>query len=96
MYKNGRHPVRKCGKCKLNFRTHCGVYENPHEMWGTHRKCPGFMNEKVYAAYLEKEERLTKTNGKKSSVAARRKTARLRNTEPHHDGRLVIGRKLTG
>lgn len=83
--KNGR-PVRKCGKCKLNFKTHCGLFANPHEIWNKHRKCPGYLSEVHYHKYLKLQEtRLGKLRSK-PSVYARRQDAKLRHTEPHYDG----------
>ena len=86
MYRNFASPIRKCGKCKLNFKTHCGLFENPHEMWSKHRKCPGYLSEAHHQKYLESQEaRLNKLRSKPSRYA-RRQDAKLRHTEPHHDG----------
>jgi hypothetical protein len=84
MYRNGSRPIRKCGKCKLNFKTHCGLFSNPHEMWNKHRKCPGHMSEKHFRQYTEEQERLAQAS--KPAESARRRQAKLRKTEPHHDG----------
>ena len=75
-------PVRKCHGCGLNLRDHCGVYENPHKMWHSHRSCPGYMNEKLLAEY-EAEQAQGQGNSKKSK---RKAAARSRAMEPHHNG----------
>ena len=88
MYKNASHPVRKCGKCKLNFKTNCGVFDNPHDMWHQHKACPGHLNEGLYQVYLSNQQRAISQAVSKQSVLIRRAVTRLRQTESHHDGRL--------
>jgi len=87
MYRNSRRPTRKCGKCKLNFKTHCGLFDNPHDAWNQHRKCPGYLSETHYQQYLELEEKTSRELESKSSAFARRHDAKLRKTEPHYDGK---------
>ena len=81
MHRNGK-PVRKCHGCGLNFRDHCGVYDNPHEQWSHHRRCPGYMNEKMLADYEANRAGLQgdPKREKRKAVAKKRKT------ESHHDG----------
>ena len=86
MRKDTRRPIRKCGKCRLNFRTHCGLFANPHEMWRKHRKCPGYMNESYYVMYEQRQEKAAQQVGGKTTNFVRREAARLRQTEAHHDG----------
>jgi len=87
MYRNGRRPIRKCGKCKLNLKTHCGLFDDPHDMWNRHRKCPGYMSEEHYQEYLRIQERTEQERQSKQSLFIRREGAKLRHTEPHYDGR---------
>ena len=86
MYRANGHPIRKCGKCKLNFRTHCGLFDSPHTMWDKHRKCPGYMSEDHYREYLALQDKAAAKRRSKPSVLARREDAKRRRTEPHHDG----------
>ena len=86
-----RKPVRKCHGCGLNFRDHCGAYDDPHEIWHSHRRCPGFMNEKMLAEYQARMERKQK-NAKREQ---RRSAAKQRDAEPHYNGdrHVVSGTK---
>ena len=81
-----RRAIRKCGKCKLNLRTHCGLFDNPRAMWHNHRKCPGYMKEEYYQEYLHRQERLAQMVSSKPSSLTRRQQAKIRHTERHHDG----------
>ena len=81
MHRTGK-PVRRCHGCGLNFRDHCGMYDSPQEMWHGHHKCPGYNNEELLAEY---EARLAK-EGSDKGKATRKSVARLRQTEPHHNG----------
>jgi hypothetical protein len=87
MYRNASHPVRKCGKCKLNLKTSCGVFDNPHDLWHGRKMCPGYMNEGLYQLYLSNQQRAISQAVSKQSVLVRRAVTRLRQTETHHDGR---------
>jgi len=75
-------PVRKCHGCGLSFRDHCGVYDNPRDQWRNHRRCPGYMNEKMLAEY-EAHKIGRQHNQRKEK---RKVVARKRKSEPHHDG----------
>ncbi len=86
MHRNSRRPTRKCGKCELNFKTHCGLFNDPRDQWTRHRKCPGYMSETHYQQYLATQEKTDKELASKPSALARRKDAKLRHTEPHYDG----------
>jgi len=77
-----RKPTRKCNACGLNFRNHCGVYNNPHEQWQKHRRCPGYMNEKLLAEYQARQA-AAQDNARK---AKRKALAKQRHSESHHDG----------
>ena len=88
MYRNASHPVRKCGKCKLIFKTSCGAFDHPHDMWHGRVKCPGFMNEALFKLYLSNQQRAIAQAVSKQSVLLRRAVSRLKQTESHHDGRL--------
>jgi len=81
MHRSGK-PVRKCHGCGLNFRDHCGVYDNPHDMWRDHRVCPGYKNEKLLAAYLADQAKLQADKDKEK----RRQIAKLRRTATHSNG----------
>lgn len=73
-------PVRKCYGCGLNLRKHCGVFENPAEMW-TKGTCPGYQNEELLAQYMEATEHHVKT-----PKELRQERAKLQKTEPHWQG----------
>lgn len=75
-------PVRKCVGCGLNLRDKCGVYANPHEMWHTHKVCPGFGNEKMLAEY-QVAQAAKKSDARKDK---RRQVTATRRAEPHHNG----------
>lgn len=75
-------PVRKCHGCGLNLRDRCAVYDDPHAQWNKHRRCPGYMNEEMLAAYKAREAAAQEDRKK----AKRKATARQRHTEPHYDG----------
>ena len=45
-------PVRKCYSCLLNLGSCCWIYRYPRGQWRDGRRCPGFENEELYAAYL--------------------------------------------
>ena len=75
-------PVRKCGGCGLNFRDHCGVYDSPHDQWHNHRRCPGYMNEKMLAEY-EAHAAARQQNKRKKK---RREVAQIRKSATHMDG----------
>ena len=75
-------PVRKCNGCGLNFRDNCGVFEDPHDQWSSHHRCPGHMNEEMLAEYNERQA-LALKNDKK---VKRKEDAKKRKTEAHHDG----------
>lgn len=92
MQRNSQRPVRKCGKCKLNFKTQCGLFENPHAMWDEHRKCPGYLSETHYQQYLELEQKRQEELLSNPAAVQRRQEAKLRHTEPHHDGKRLIRR----
>ncbi len=92
MQRNSQHPVRKCGKCKLNFKTHCGLFENPHAMWNGRRKCPGYLSDDHYRQYEALQLKLQTELQKRPGVAERRLRAKLRQTEPHHDGKRLVRR----
>lgn len=77
-----RKPVRKCRGCDLNFHDHCGLYDNPHEMWHNRRRCPGYMNEELLAEYQAREAKL-KADAPKQ---IRKAVAGQRRSEPHHNG----------
>ncbi|OGG43342.1 MAG: hypothetical protein A3F84_24590 [Candidatus Handelsmanbacteria bacterium RIFCSPLOWO2_12_FULL_64_10] len=81
-HRNARRPVGKCKGCGLNFRTFCGKFENPKEMWVTGR-CKGFMNEALLQEYLREAE----TPHLVTSKMVRQEVARLRATEPHYQGK---------
>ena len=74
-------PVRKCHGCGLNFRDHCGVFENPHNMWHNHNRCAGYMNEQLLAEYNERLAR-EQTDLKKEK---RREVAKQRRTQTRYD-----------
>ena len=74
-------PVRNCHGCGLNFEDHCGIYETPHEMWH-HRKCPGYLNRAMLAAY---QDRISRQEGHLRKEK-RRQAAKQRATEDHHQG----------
>ena len=86
MHRNNQHPTRKCGKCKLNFRTYCGLFDNPHEQWHGHRKCPGHMSESHYQKYLRRQQVTSELQQSKPGMLVRRKAAKLHKTTPHYDG----------
>ena len=77
-----KKPVRKCTGCRLNFRDHCGVFENPREVWEKHRVCPGYKNEKLLAQYVEIQARKHPDSKKER----RREIAKLRRTVTRHLG----------
>lgn len=79
--KRTQKPVRKCHRCGLNLRDHCGKFESPHDMW-RQGKCPGFQNEQMLREYLAEQEKLQNNLSK----ARRRAIMRERKTEPHHQG----------
>ena len=90
MRKNSKHPIRKCGKCPLNFKTYCGVFENPHETWNSHRKCPGFMNKKMHEKYLKQLAKASQQVRSNPSRFARQQQAKLRRTATHRDDTHLI------
>ena len=96
MHRNNQHPIRKCGKCKLNFRTYCGLYDNPHEQWHGRRKCPGHMSENHYQQYLRRQQAAAERRQSKAGEILRRQAAKLDKTTPHYDGAVKIGKKKTG
>jgi hypothetical protein len=75
-------PVRKCHGCGLNLGDHCGVFENPHEMWAKHAVCPGYKNEKLLAQYQASQAR-KQVDVKKEK---RRQVAKLRRTVTRIEG----------
>ena len=93
MHSNNRHPTRKCSKCKLNFRTYCGLFDNPHQQWHERRKCPGYMSESHYQQYLCHQQTASEVQQSKPGMFARRKAAKLRKTTAHYDGVVKIGKK---
>jgi len=90
MHRNGK-PVRKCHGCGLNFRDHCGVYDDPRAQWQHHRVCPGYKNEAMLAEY----EAHRAGEGREARKTKRRNVAVKRSAEPHHDGdRHVVMRTV--
>jgi len=83
MHRNNRCPIRKCGKCKLNFRTYCGLYDNPREQWHERRKCPGYMSESHYQQYLRRQQAAVELRQSKPREVLRRQAAKLDRTTPH-------------
>ena len=49
--RRSRKPVHQCYQCLLNLGDHCWVYDYPRGQWSGHKRCPGFENEEVYAAF---------------------------------------------
>ena len=80
-HRNSRHPIGRCKGCGLNFRTFCGKFENPGKMWGK-GKCNGFMDGDLLREYLEE----TSLEQAVTSKRIRKEVAKLRATEPHHQG----------
>lgn len=95
MRRNGR-PIRKCGKCQLNFKTHCGLYDDPHEMWSRNRKCPGHMNPDAYQQYLDQRQRSEKQQADRRTAERRRHVAKMHHTKTHSDGRLDPANRSAG
>ncbi|HOI54155.1 MAG TPA: hypothetical protein PLP01_02795 [Phycisphaerae bacterium] len=96
MDRKNRHPIRKCGKCKLNLRTECGLFDNPREQWNTHRKCPGYMSEAHYERYLARQRMEAERRVQKPRTFVRQEEARMARTAQHNDGVVNIGIKDTG
>lgn len=82
MHRNGK-PVRKCHGCGLNFRDHCGVYSNPHEMWHSRKVCPGYMNEELLAEYQAEQAR---EDAKLRKKEVRKAVTQQRQSVPHRNG----------
>jgi hypothetical protein len=82
--KDSQKPVHNCHGCGLNLGDHCGMYPVPREMWHE-RICPGFKNEAMLRQYQEEQARHPEDPRK----ARRCEIARLRATEPHHQGRAI-------
>lgn len=92
MQRHSQRPVRKCGKCKLNFKIHCGLFDSPHAMWTEHRRCPGYLSENHYQQYLALQQKLQSELQSKPATAERRQEAKRRHTEPHYDGKRLVRR----
>jgi len=76
MHRNGK-PVGKCHGCGLNFRDHCGVFEDPRGMWTSRRSCPGYRNEQMLAEYTKRQAR---------EQAESEQPARRADDREHHNG----------
>jgi hypothetical protein len=75
-----RKPVRPCHGCALNFRDHCGVYEEPRAMW-ERGQCSGYNNPDLIAEYERQ-----RAASQPSPHDQRRAVQRLKATEPHYQG----------
>jgi hypothetical protein len=76
-------PVRKCNGCGLNFRDHCGVFDNPHDMWHSSRKkCSGYGNDVMLAEYEAREAK----KQVKEKKEQRKVEARERQATQHQNG----------
>jgi len=82
-----RKPIGKCKGCPLNLKKRCGLFDHPREKWAK-GKCNGYMNEQLYAQYLEQQAEPPKRTLKE----IRQEKAAQRNTEPHYDGKSDPGR----
>ena len=80
-HRSSVHPIGKCKGCGLNFRTYCGIFDNPMEMWKK-GKCSGFMNQDLLKEYLAERE----TPSAQTPKLIRREVAKKKATEPHHQG----------
>ena len=81
MHRTGK-PARKCHGCILNLGDHCAVYEEPHERWH-HSSCSSFNDKELYNKYLENLKKHPPSEAKEH----RKETAKLHDTEEHHQGR---------
>lgn len=83
---NSSKPIGKCKQCALNMKRSCGVFAFPAQKWarGT---CRGFMNELLYAEYVQRQSEFHA----KTSKELRRERARNRGSEPHYNGLLNPG-----
>jgi hypothetical protein len=80
-HQNRLKPIGKCKGCPLNIKKRCGVFLHPKEMWDRGR-CKGFMNDELYADYLEKQEQFHA----KTPRELRQEQSKRNKAEPHHDG----------
>lgn len=79
-------PIGKCSGCPSNLKKQCAVFEHPHEQWSKGH-CKGYMNEEMYADYLQKQAVVHE----KTPKEIRQEKAVELKTITHQDGVLNPG-----
>ena len=74
-------PIGHCKGCPLNLKKRCGVFSYPALMWAK-GACRGYMNGQLHAEYVGRQAEFHA----KTPRELRRERARMRRTEPHHNG----------
>jgi len=79
-----KKPIKKCNGCPLNFKSHCGVFEIPRQMWAR-GKCPGYFNDELLISFKATQAQIA---AKEQARRRRQEVQALRKTEPHYSGHL--------